>query len=86
MAVREADAETAVGDDFGEGQLRTGGVDVEVAFYDVQVWRERAQEGVYAGGGEVAEAEDLTDFAGGQKFLELSICCVNIWRLSSSEW
>lgn len=35
VAVRESDAQAAVGDDFGEGQV--GRLDVVVAFYDLQV-------------------------------------------------
>ena len=66
----EADAEGAVGDDFGEGggdwEARAsccscfccgcggGEGDVEVAFYELEVWRELAEEVVDGGGGEVS--------------------------------
>ena len=75
VAVGEAYAETAMGDDFGEGGgdwegrrsrsscgswggLRGGGGvgerDVEVSLHELEVWGEVAEEGVGAGGGEVA--------------------------------
>ena len=92
--MREADAQTAVRDDFAEscrdgeaggavagllllavgcGGGRGGGAerDVEVAFDELQVGRDAAQEGVDGGGGQVAQAEDLADFARGEEFLEL---------------
>ena len=52
---------------------RGGGAegDVEVAFDELKVWGDAAQEGVDGGGGQVAQAEDLADFAGGEEFLEL---------------
>lgn len=94
--MREADAQTAVRDDFAEGCRdgeaggafagllllavgrgggRGGGAerDVEVAFDELQVGRDAAQEGVDGGGGQVAQAEDLADFAGGEEFLELFV-------------
>jgi hypothetical protein len=77
--VREADAQTAVGDDFAEGcwdgEAGCGGVgglvllaaigccgggggaaerDVEVAFDELEVRGDAAQEGVDGGGGQVA--------------------------------
>jgi len=55
---------------------RGGGVgqgDVEVAFDELEVGGEVAEEGVDGGRGQVAEAEDLADFAGGEEFLELFI-------------
>ena len=78
VAVREADAQTAVRDDFAEGRGngeaggafavgllllavgrgggRGGGAerDVEVAFDELEVGRDAAQEGVDGGGGQVA--------------------------------
>lgn len=92
--MREADAQTAVRDDFaerrgdreagggvagllllavGRGRGRGGGAerDVEVAFDELQVGRDAAQEGVDGGRGQVAQAEDLADFARGEEFLEL---------------
>jgi len=45
--------------------------DVEVALDELEVGRELAEEGVDGGGGEVAEAEDLADFARCEEFLEL---------------
>lgn len=76
VAMREADAEGAVGDDLGErevgGQVRgQQGLGVEVAAHELQVGGEGAQEVVGRGGGEVAEAEGLADFAGGEEFFEL---------------
>ena len=94
VAVREADAQTAVRDDFaergGDGEAgggvagllllavgRGGGGgggaerDVEVAFDELQVGRDAAQERVDGGGVQVAQAEDLADFAWGEEFLEL---------------
>ena len=46
------------------------GFDVVVAAHDLEVWCEAAEEGVGGAVGEVAEAEDLADFAGGEEFLE----------------
>lgn len=65
----EADAERAVGDDLREGEV--GGFDVEVALDDLEVGRDGAQEVVGGFVGQVAEAEDLGDFAGGEELLEL---------------
>ena len=69
MPMCEADAEGAVGDDFLQGEVR--GIDVEVAFYDLQVRGGEAEEVVGFFVGEVAEAEDLADFVGGEEFFEL---------------
>jgi hypothetical protein len=55
----------------GRGGVSAAERDVEVAFYELQVGGDAAQEGVDGGGGEVAQAEDLADFAGGEEFLEL---------------
>ena len=57
---------------------RRGGCDgdVEVAFDELEVGREVLEEGVDGGRGEVAEAEDLADFAGGKEFLELLVVLV----------
>ena len=41
VAVGEADAETAKGDDFGEREI--GGFGVEVPFHDLQVWSQGAE-------------------------------------------
>lgn len=69
MPVREADAEGAMRDDLRHGQVRR--VDVEVALDDLQVRRDAAEEVVGRRVGEVAQAEDLADFAGGEEFFEL---------------
>lgn len=69
MAVREAYAQGAVGDDFGEGKVR--GVDIEVAFYDLEVGGDGAEPFVGFFGGDVAEAENLANFAGGEEFFKL---------------
>jgi len=76
VAVCEADAEGAVGDDFGEGEVggqvwREQGFGVEVAADELEVGGEGAQEVVGCGRGEVAEAERLADFAGGEELFEL---------------
>jgi hypothetical protein len=69
VPVREADAQRAVCDDFGEREV--GRLDVEVALYDLQVRRDGAQELVCVAVGDVAEAEDLPNFAGREELLEL---------------
>jgi hypothetical protein len=71
VPVREADAQRAVRDDFREGEVRR--FDVEVAFDDLQVWRDAAQEFVGFAVRDVAEAQDLADFAGREEFLELEL-------------
>lgn len=45
--------------------------DVEIAFDELKVGRDAAQEGVDGGRGQVAQAEDLADFARREKLLEL---------------
>ena len=57
----------------GRGGGRRGGAerDVEVAFDQLEIWGDAAQEGVDGGRGQVAQAEDLADFARGEEFLEL---------------
>lgn len=98
--MREADAQTAVRDDFaerrrdreaggvaglllavGRGCGRGGGAerDVEVAFDQLEIWGDAAQEGVNGGRGQIAQAEDLADFARGEEFLELC------WRRALAE-
>jgi hypothetical protein len=67
--MREADAQRAVRDDFGECEVRR--FDVEVAFDDLQVWRDAAEEFICFAVRDVAEAQDLADFAGREEFLEL---------------
>jgi hypothetical protein len=69
VPVREADAQRAVRDDFGEGEVRR--FDVEVAFDDLQVGRDAAEEFICFAVRDVAEAQDLADFAGREEFLEL---------------
>lgn len=99
MAVGQADAEAAVGDDFGEGGgggeeggggggrggwgvvgggggRGGGGGEIEGPADEVQVRGEAAQEVEGAGVGEVAEAKDLPDLAGGEELLELLRRCV----------
>jgi hypothetical protein len=44
---------------------------VKVAFYELEVWSEVAEECVHGGRGEVAETQDLADFAGCEEFFEL---------------
>ena len=67
-------------DDLGGGEV--GGVNVEIATHDLQVGGYGAEEVVCGGIGEVAEAEDLADFAGGEEFFELwGEGEVNSWRL-----
>jgi hypothetical protein len=69
VPVREADAQRAVRDDLGEREV--GRFDVEVAFDDLQVRRDAAQEFVRFAVRDVAQAQDLADFAGREEFLEL---------------
>lgn len=69
VAMGEADAQRAVGDDLGEGEV--GGLDVEVALDDLQVGGGAAQEVVRVLVGEITETEDLADFARGEELLEL---------------
>jgi hypothetical protein len=51
------------------GRRRDG--NVKVAFYELEVGSEVAEESVHAGRCEVAETQDLTDFAGCEEFFEL---------------
>lgn len=67
--MREPDPQGPMRHDFRGRKVRR--VDVEVAFDDLQVRRDAAEEVVGGGVGEVAEAEDLADFAGGEEFFEL---------------
>jgi hypothetical protein len=69
MSMCKADAQRAVRHDLGQREV--GRLDVEVAFYDLQVRRDGAQELVGVAVGDVSEAEDLADFAGREEFLEL---------------
>jgi len=55
--------------DFGEGEVRR--FDIEVAFYYLEVGGYGAEEVVGFFVGEVAEAEDLSYFIGGEELLEL---------------
>jgi hypothetical protein len=70
VAVREADAQRAVGDDAREREV--GRLGVEVALDDLQVGRDGAQELVRVAVGEVAQAEDLADLTGREQLLELA--------------
>jgi hypothetical protein len=69
VPMREAYAQAAVRDHFGEGEV--GGLDVEVALDDLQVRRDAAEELVRLLVGDVAEAEDLADLPWGEELLEL---------------
>lgn len=62
-----------MGDDAGEGER--GGVGVEAPAHELEVGRDGAQVGVGCAVGEVAEAEGLSDFAGGEEFFELGGGC-----------
>ena len=65
----------------GGGGGGGGEGEVVVALDELEVRGEGAEEGVGGGGGEVAEAEDLGDFAGGEEFLELLRGDVSIGRV-----
>lgn len=75
MAMCESDTERAVRDDFRGSEV--GGFDVVVALDDLEVGGDGAEVVVGFPVGEVAEAEDLGDFVGGEEFLEL--CWSLIW-------
>lgn len=57
-------------DDLGKSQVRR--LDVKVSFDDLKIRRNLSEEIVRFFVRQVAQTQDLTDFAGGQKFLELS--------------
>ena len=69
MAVREPDLEATVGDDFLERQA--GSFDVKVAFHNLYVWGDAAQELVCFFVGEVSEAQDLSDLPGREELAKL---------------
>ena len=52
-------------------QRERRGVGIEASAHELQVGRDPAQVGVGCTVGQVAEAEGLPDFAGGEEFLEL---------------
>lgn len=56
-------------DDFGEGEIRR--FDVEVTFHNLEIGGYGAEEIVGLFVGKIAEAEDLTDFVGGEEFFKL---------------
>ena len=55
----------------GIERVAEGSGRIKVAAHEVQVRGEGAQPGVDAGGSEVAETQDLPDFAGGEEGAEL---------------
>jgi hypothetical protein len=63
MSVSEADAQATVIYDLGERKI--GGVDIVVALDHLQVWRDLAEEVICIAIGQVTQAEDLADLAGG---------------------
>lgn len=69
VAMGEADAEAAVGDDLGERQV--GRVDVEIALHQLQVGGHLAEKLERMAVGQVAQAQDLADLAGRQELPEL---------------
>lgn len=87
MPVREADAERAVSDDFGQrerstaaaatttgllsGEAESGWVNIEVALDELEVGCYRTEELVGFAIGDVAEAENLANFPRRKKLLEL---------------
>ena len=71
MAMREADTEATVRDDLGQRKVR--GFGVEVALDDLEVRSYGAEVVVGFFVGEVAKAEDLRDFVGGEEFFELEM-------------
>lgn len=68
-ALEEADAQAAVGDDLRQRQ--GGGLDVEAALDDLEVWRDGAEVLVGRLIGQVAKAEGLGDLARGEELFEL---------------
>lgn len=69
MPVRKPDPQVPVRRHFRKRQVRS--LDIEVAFHDLDVGRDAAQELVRFLVCKVAETEDLADFAGGEEFAEL---------------
>lgn len=69
MPMREADAQAAVINDFGERQV--GGVDIVVASDHLQVRRYLAKEVIGLAIGQVAQAENLANLSGRQEFAKL---------------
>ena len=69
VAVRETYAEVSVRDDFLVGQARRVGVEVAADYLQVGGYGAQEVEGGRVG--QVAETEDLADFAGGEEFFEL---------------
>lgn len=56
-------------DDFGKSQV--GCLDVKVPFNDLKIRRDLSKEIVRFLIGQVAQTQDLADFAGSQEFFEL---------------
>lgn len=69
-ALKEADAERAVGDDLGEGEA--GSFNVVAALDDLEIRCDGAQVFVGVAVGEVSEAEGLANLARCEELLELS--------------
>lgn len=69
VSVSETDAQAAVIYDLGEREV--GGVNIVVTLDHLQVWGNLAEELIGIAIGEVSQAEDLADLAGGQEFAEL---------------
>lgn len=63
VSVSEADAQGAVIHDLGERKV--GGIDIVVALDHLKVWRNLAEEVICIAIGQVTQAEDLADLAGG---------------------
>lgn len=70
MSVSKADAQATVIYDLGKRQV--GGVDIVVALDHLQVRGDLAEELICIAIGQVTQAEDLADLAGGQEFAELA--------------
>lgn len=65
----KSDAQTAMSHDLGQRQI--GRVDIVVSLDELKVRGDLAEELKGLAVGEVAQAENLADFAGGEEFLEL---------------
>jgi hypothetical protein len=68
-ALEEADAQSAMGDDLGEGQ--GSGLDIEAALDDLEVGGDGAEVLVCVLVGQVAQAQSLANLARGEELLEL---------------
>jgi hypothetical protein len=69
VAMCEAYPQRAMCDDFGEGEA--GSFRVVIAFDDLEIGRDGAEVVVRFPVGEIAQADDLADFSGGEELFKL---------------